>query len=651
MDKTSKRKDIEIAPSARMKQLQWDKIQHQQVGKTLWNEESTDKEREWVRKLLGDGVWKEMEDNFKAKQLMASLVARQKRAELKSVLDQQTKKRVEIIIQRVKRLTPEEIATRILQCDRELCTENFLDELKRVLPSPEQVGKLNVYRDSSMEELSELHPSDRLMVQLIKINRLGPRVDGMIYRARFEENFALQDEGARKLIEASEDLRNAPKFKELMGLILLIGNFMNGTGIKGGAFGFKVSSINKLVDTKSVNNTTLLHFLERTVSKHFPEMTGFLDELLKPEEAYRVNLQEVKKHFGELRVGLKSIRSELGEHFSDMDSLPAEDQYPKKMWRFLGEATDQLEDLSDAVKQAELKFVDILRYYGEDEKTSSAEFFGIFKTFVTSYRKCQSENQNAAEEKAVAERRRQHAEESRVAREKALNEGTVRDPQDAAILDTLLERLRNGDTMPRKARRTRPSVHRLPAALTLTSNTAGSESALSELGVNGGALSDDGTAPVEVVADRAKNMLAELHQAGFGAPAPSPGLMATLPRGPRTGSTRRARARAEARASASNLRVLAEDGAGENGLHSASLSETWSNSLPATPDAGDTRSMGGHSRSASLAMSQSGSPANRAESESEAEGGDVTVNVKSPTELGSVRSSAAFPDGVEPTGQ
>lgn len=65
---------------------------------------------------------------------------------------------------------------------------------------------------------------------------------------------------------------------------------MNGTGIKGGAFGFRISSINKLVDTKSVNNTTLLHFLEKTVSKHFPEMEDFLDELEKPAEAYRGNL-------------------------------------------------------------------------------------------------------------------------------------------------------------------------------------------------------------------------------------------------------------------------------------------------------------------------------------------------------------------------
>lgn len=31
-----------------------------------------------------------------------------------------------------------------------------------------------------------------------------------------------------------------------MKLILLIGNYMNGTGVKGGAFGFRVSSINKV---------------------------------------------------------------------------------------------------------------------------------------------------------------------------------------------------------------------------------------------------------------------------------------------------------------------------------------------------------------------------------------------------------------------
>lgn len=96
-----------------MKQLQWDKLPHQQVAKTLWNDEKPQKEQEMIKKLQSDGVWRKMEEDFKAKQLVINLMgmllgcqtnnnnnnnillsARQKRAELKSVLDPQTKKRV-----------------------------------------------------------------------------------------------------------------------------------------------------------------------------------------------------------------------------------------------------------------------------------------------------------------------------------------------------------------------------------------------------------------------------------------------------------------------------------------------------------------------------------------------------------------------------
>ena len=42
-------------------------------------------------------------------------------------------------MQRVKTLQPEEIAARIEQFDKDLCTETFLGELKNLLPTPEQV--------------------------------------------------------------------------------------------------------------------------------------------------------------------------------------------------------------------------------------------------------------------------------------------------------------------------------------------------------------------------------------------------------------------------------------------------------------------------------------------------------------------------------
>ncbi len=68
----SARKDLSITPSTKMKQLQWDKLPMQQAEKTVFKEPS--REDEWVKKLQMDGVWMEMEEDFKAKQLVINLM-------------------------------------------------------------------------------------------------------------------------------------------------------------------------------------------------------------------------------------------------------------------------------------------------------------------------------------------------------------------------------------------------------------------------------------------------------------------------------------------------------------------------------------------------------------------------------------------------
>lgn len=101
---------------------------------------------------------------------------------------------VEILCQGVKKLAPEEVARKIQHFDQDLCTQTFLSELKPLLPTPEQIGKLNIYKNASIEDLAELHTADRLMVQLIQIDRLAPRVEGMLYKVAFSERWGLLDD-------------------------------------------------------------------------------------------------------------------------------------------------------------------------------------------------------------------------------------------------------------------------------------------------------------------------------------------------------------------------------------------------------------------------------------------------------------------------
>jgi cytokinesis protein len=97
-----------------------------------------------------------------------------------------------------------------------------------------------------------------------------------------------------------------------------------------------------------------------------------------------VNLQEVRKGMTGLRDGLGKLKQELTDHLAGVGE---DDRYGKQMLTFYQRAKQQLEDLEDDVKNAESTFTDAINYYGEDDKTmSSSEFYGIFKTFVTSYK-------------------------------------------------------------------------------------------------------------------------------------------------------------------------------------------------------------------------------------------------------------------------
>lgn len=105
------------------------------------------------------------------------------------------------------------------------------------------------------------------------------------------------------------------------------------------------------------------------------------------------------------------------------------------------------------------------------------------------------DNQTIAEQKASAEKRRIAAEELRATRQKAQEEAPAN--EDTSVLDNLLEKLRSGENVGRRARRARPNV------------------ATSTLAVDTAPLIDK-----EDPACLARDMLARLQSDGFAALAP-----------------------------------------------------------------------------------------------------------------------------------
>lgn len=82
---------------------------------------------------------------------------------------------------------------------------------------------------------------------------------------------------------------------------------------------------------------------------------------------------------------IRYIRRSLNDNFE-----ATTDGYTRKMFRFAAVAEEELKELRDGITQAEKALREVQTYYGEGEEMGrpipSQEFFGIFRTFTSSYK-------------------------------------------------------------------------------------------------------------------------------------------------------------------------------------------------------------------------------------------------------------------------
>lgn len=80
-------------------------------------------------------------------------------------------------------------------------------------------------------------------------------------------------------------MKNSRKLKFVLEIILAFGNYLNSSK-RGPAYGFKLQSLDNLLDTKSTDKKMcLLHYIVATIRQKFPEFVNFDSELLYVEKA------------------------------------------------------------------------------------------------------------------------------------------------------------------------------------------------------------------------------------------------------------------------------------------------------------------------------------------------------------------------------
>uniref|UniRef100_A0A671R7K9 Formin-like protein 3 n=1 Tax=Sinocyclocheilus anshuiensis TaxID=1608454 RepID=A0A671R7K9_9TELE len=379
----------------------WTALKPNQINGTVFNE--IDDER-----VLEELDLEKFEELFKTKAqgpvvdlLCSKSKVPQKAVNKVQLLDANRSKNLAITLRKANK-TSEEICKAIQTFDLKALPVDFVECLMRFLPTEAESKLLRQY-ERERRPLDQLTEEDRFMLLFSKIERLTQRMSIITFVGNFNDNVNMLTPQLNAIIAASASVKSSPKLKKILEIILALGNYMNSSK-RGSVYGFKLQSLDLLLDTKSTDRKmTLLHYIALVVKEKYPELTTFYNELHFVDKAAAVSLENVLLDVKELGKGMDLVRRECSLH--DHAVLKG----------FLQTSDTQLDKLQKDSKTAEEAFNNVVLYFGESPKTTPPSvFFPVFVRFIKAHKEAVEENEQrkkqeeAMREKLLAQEAKQH---------------------------------------------------------------------------------------------------------------------------------------------------------------------------------------------------------------------------------------------------
>ncbi|XP_060529722.1 formin-like protein isoform X3 [Cylas formicarius] len=415
--------------------INWIALKPNQVRGTIFNELDDDK-------LHGYIDFCEFEEKFKigntgplanggceADGLTSFPSKRFKKPENVTLLEH-TRLRNIAISRRKLEMPPEKVINAINMLDlKQLSLEN-VELLQRMVPTEQET---KAYREYILEKknINLLTEEDRFLLQLTKVERISAKLSIMSYIGNFFDNLHLIQPQIHAIISGSNSVKNSRKLRSVLEVILAFGNYLNSSK-RGPAYGFKLQSLDSLLDTKSTDKRLcLLHYIVATIRQKFPDLLNFDSELHYIDKAAVVSLENISTDVHELDKGMEAVRKEAEIRGRGSHSLVVRD--------FLANAEDKLRRLKSDSKMAQEAFRECVEYFAESPRTTDANnFFSLLVRFVKSFKTADQENEQRRRLEQAAQNANNKANEDVIKKNK-INQKKQQPPKLPNFLVKILE--------------------------------------------------------------------------------------------------------------------------------------------------------------------------------------------------------------------
>ncbi|KAL4660523.1 formin-like protein 1 isoform X2 [Arapaima gigas] len=379
-----------IQTKYRMPLLNWQALKPSQVTGTVFNE--LDDER-----VLEELNMETFEEQFKTKAQGAPVTISTLKMKVStkgqskvSLLEPNRAKNLAITL-RKGGMSATEICSAIETYNQQSLSLDFLELLERFIPTEYEMKLIQSY-ERDKRPLDELSEEDHFMMRFGKIPRLPQRISTLTFMGNFLDRVQLLQPQLNAIIAASMSIKSSAKLKKILEIILAFGNYMNSSK-RGAAYGFRLQSLDLLLDTKSTDRSqTLLQYIVGIIQQKYPDMQSFYSELHFVDKAALVSLDSILQDVRSLEKGMEVTRKE----FMVQDDSPV-------LKEFLKTNSELLDKLVGDGKTAQEAYVSVVQYFGENPKTTPPSmFFPVFARFIKAYKQAQQVNEQRKRQETLS---------------------------------------------------------------------------------------------------------------------------------------------------------------------------------------------------------------------------------------------------------
>ncbi|XP_034716576.1 formin-2 isoform X2 [Etheostoma cragini] len=416
-----------VEPPRPMKPLYWTRIQlntKKEVSSSLvWETiEEPDLDFEEFVELFSKTAVKEK------KKPLSDTITKSKAKQVVKLLNNKRSQAVGILMSSL-HLDMKDIQHAILNLDNTVVDLETLQALFENRAQQEELDKIEKHIKSSKdkENAKPLDKPEQFLHQLSLIPNFSGRVFCILFQSSFSECMSSIMKKLDTLQRVCKALKDSKTVKQVLGLVLAFGNFMNGGNrSRGQADGFTLDILPKLKDVKSSDNTkSLLAYIVAYYLRHFDEDAGretCVYPLPEPHDLFQssqMKFEDFQKDLIRLRKDLRACTSEVEKvcKVSDEEDLQP---FKDKMEDFLAQAKGELETLEAQLSSTHKLFLELTVFFSVKAKAGEKEaspntLFCIWHEFSSDFKE-----QWKKENKVILKERLKAAEESfRQAKEKA----------------------------------------------------------------------------------------------------------------------------------------------------------------------------------------------------------------------------------------